>query len=77
MKYFKFIGFLSAIASVASLKTSNYSSKVSVHDPSIVKNGNKYYIFGSHMDVAYTTDLRTFTKLYTGVNENNKMFIVI
>jgi len=54
--------------------TSKYSSGVSVHDPSIVKSGNKYYIFGSHMDAAYTTDLWTFTKLYTGVNENNKMF---
>jgi len=54
--------------------TSKYSSGVSVHDPSVVKNGNKYYIFGSHMDVAYTTDLWKFTKLYTGVDENNKMF---
>ncbi|OUM60394.1 glycoside hydrolase family 43 protein [Piromyces sp. E2] len=54
--------------------TSNYSSGVSVHDPSVVKNGNKYYIFGSHMDTAYTTDLWKFTKLYTGVNENNRMF---
>jgi len=53
---------------------SNYSSGVSVHDPSVVKNGNKYYIFGSHMDVAYTTDLWKFTKLYTGVDENNRMF---
>jgi len=54
--------------------TSNYSSGVSVHDPSVVKHANVYYIFGSHMDVAYTTDLWTFKKLYTGVDENNKMF---
>lgn len=54
--------------------TSNYSSGVSVHDPSVVKDGSKYYIFGSHMDTAYTTDLWKWNKLYTGVDENNKMF---
>ncbi|OUM65285.1 glycoside hydrolase family 43 protein [Piromyces sp. E2] len=74
MKFFKLSSLLSIIASAASIQVSNYSSGVSVHDPSIVKDGNKYYIFGSHMDTAYTTDLRTFTKLYSGVNENNKMF---
>ncbi|KAG4097899.1 Arabinanase/levansucrase/invertase [Neocallimastix lanati (nom. inval.)] len=59
---------------VQSVVASKYSSGVSVHDPSVVKYGNKYYIFGSHMDTAYTTDLWKFTKLYTGVNDNNKMF---
>lgn len=53
---------------------SNYSSGVSVHDPSVVKANNKYYIFGSHMDTAYTSNLWNFTKLYTGVDENNRMF---
>ncbi|KAG4104701.1 Arabinanase/levansucrase/invertase [Neocallimastix lanati (nom. inval.)] len=64
----------SAPSPALTLKTSNYSAGVSVHDPSIVKNGNKYYIFGSHMDTAFSTDLRTWKKLYTGVNENNRMF---
>jgi len=56
------------------LSISNYSSGVSVHDPSIVKDGNKYYIFGSHMDTAVSTNLWTWNKLYTGVNDNNRMF---
>ena len=63
-----------ASSTPVSLKVSNYSSGVSVHDPSVVKDGNTYYIFGSHMDTASSNDLWTWKKLYTGVNENNRMF---
>ncbi|WP_028612134.1 LamG-like jellyroll fold domain-containing protein [Paenibacillus harenae] len=41
---------------------------VSVHDPSIVKDGNTYYVFGSHIEAAKSTDLinwTTFTNGYT------------
>ncbi|MBQ8928018.1 MAG: RICIN domain-containing protein [Oscillospiraceae bacterium] len=41
---------------------------VSVHDPSIIKDGGTYYVFGSHIDAARSTDLikwRTFTNGYT------------
>ena len=46
-------------------------SRVSVHDPSIIKDGNTYYVFGSHIDAARTTDLqnwRTFTNGYAKTN---------
>lgn len=46
-------------------------TRVSVHDPSIVKNGDTYYVFGSHIDAAKTTDLqnwRTFTNGYARTN---------
>lgn len=36
--------------------------RVSVHDPSIVKDGNSYYIFGSHIEGAKSTDLINWTK---------------
>lgn len=38
--------------------------RVSVHDPSIVyePTTHRYYIFGSHRDQAYTTDLQNWTK---------------
>lgn len=37
----------------------------SVHDPSIVSDGNgTYYIFGSHMGVSKTTDLQNWTGVY-------------
>lgn len=46
-------------------------TRVSVHDPSIVKNGNTYYVFGSHIDAARSTDLQnwqTFTNGYATRN---------
>lgn len=48
-------------------------SRVSVHDPSIIKDpvSNQYYLFGSHIDAAKSSDLqnwRTFTNGYTTPN---------
>lgn len=46
-------------------------TRVSVHDPSIIKDGNTYYVFGSHIDAARSTDLqnwRTFTNGYATRN---------
>ena len=43
-------------------------SRVSVHDPSIVKEDDTYYVFGSHIEAAKSTDLQnwtTFTNGYT------------
>ena len=34
--------------------------RVSVHDPSIVKDGSDYYIFGSHRAFAKSTDLQNW-----------------
>lgn len=36
--------------------------RVSVHDPSIVKVGNEYYVFGSHIEAAKSSDLQNWTK---------------
>ena len=44
---------------------------VSVHDPSIVKDGDTFYVFGSHIEAAKSTDLihwQTFTNGYTTPN---------
>ncbi|MBW4080328.1 LamG-like jellyroll fold domain-containing protein [Paenibacillus sp. S150] len=43
-------------------------SNVSVHDPSVVKTGGTYYVFGSHIEAAQSDDLMnwsTFTNGYT------------
>ncbi|MGN7760270.1 LamG-like jellyroll fold domain-containing protein [Paenibacillus sp. 22594] len=43
-------------------------SNVSVHDPSVVKKGGTYYVFGSHIEAAKSEDLMnwsTFTNGYT------------
>lgn len=39
---------------------------VSVHDPSIVKDGDTYYVFGSHIDAAKSTDLINWTRFTNG-----------
>lgn len=39
---------------------------VSVHDPSIIKDGETYYVFGSHIDAAKSTDLKNWTRFTNG-----------
>lgn len=40
--------------------------EVSVHDPSIIKTDDTYYVFGSHIDAAKSTDLMSWTKFTNG-----------
>jgi len=37
--------------------------RVSVHDPSIVKDNGLYYVFGSHIGVAKSTDMKNWDLL--------------
>ena len=46
----------------------------SVHDPSIVKDGSTYYVFGSHLAAAKTTDLMNWTKFADLVTDANPLF---
>ncbi|MCZ8518529.1 MULTISPECIES: LamG-like jellyroll fold domain-containing protein [Paenibacillus] len=39
---------------------------VSVHDPSIVKDGKTFYVFGSHIEAAKSTDLMSWTRFTNG-----------
>lgn len=48
-------------------------SRVSVHDPSIVKDGSTYYVFGSHIDAAKTTDLQNWTRFTNGYAKTNNV----
>ena len=41
-------------------------SRVSVHDPSIIKNGDTYYVFGSHIEAAKTKDLQNWSRFTNG-----------
>ncbi len=46
-------------------------TRVSVHDPSVVRDGSTYYVFGSHIEAAKSTDLqnwRTFANGYAKTN---------
>jgi len=49
-------------------------ANVSVHDPSVVRTGDTFYIFGSHLAAAKTTDLMNWTKIADGVTAINPLF---
>ncbi|MEF2964881.1 glycoside hydrolase family 43 C-terminal domain-containing protein [Paenibacillus sp. M1] len=49
-------------------KAAKSFANVSVHDPSVIKDGSTYYVFGSHIEAAKSSDLMkwtTFTNGYT------------
>ena len=56
------------------IETGNVSSGVAVHDPSIFKVGDTYYIYGSHMSAASSPDLLNWKKMADGVNANNPVY---
>lgn len=54
------------------LKNPGYT-EVSVHDPSIVKDGDTFYTFGSHMQMAKSNDLIKWTQISNNVDDQ-KLF---
>ncbi|WP_145047540.1 family 43 glycosylhydrolase [Paenibacillus xylanexedens] len=44
---------------------------VSVHDPSVIKVDDTYYVFGSHLQVAKSKDLMNWEAVASGVTDNN------
>ncbi|KAA0966989.1 glycoside hydrolase family 43 protein [Sporosarcina sp. ANT_H38] len=49
-------------------------TEASVHDPSVIKVDDMYYVFGSHLGVAKTKDFMNWTTVAAGVNPNNPLF---
>ncbi|WP_290368610.1 family 43 glycosylhydrolase [Massilia sp. Bi118] len=47
----------------------------SVHDPAEIKVGNTYYVFGSHLASAKSTDLLKWTQMTDGVTATNSLFL--
>ncbi len=45
--------------------------EVSVHDPSIIKDGEKYYVFGSHISTAESDDLINWKNISNGYARYN------
>lgn len=56
------------------VKQGNQVMGVSVHDPSIVKANDKYYIFGTHMSAAVSENLQSFKSFANGVNAGYRLF---
>ena len=48
-------------------------SRVSVHDPSIVKADGKYYVFGSHIEAASSSDLVNWKSFANGYAKTNNV----
>ncbi|MEK5032618.1 glycoside hydrolase family 43 protein [Paenibacillus sp. FSL R7-0302] len=44
---------------------------VSVHDPSVIKVEDTYYVFGSHLASAKSKDLMAWTQISSGVTDDN------
>lgn len=54
--------------------TGNVSSGVSVHDPSILEVDGTYYIYGSHMTAAKSTDLLNWEYIGNGYTSTNPVY---
>lgn len=60
----------------ASSSTTSNTTRVSVHDPSVFYNSSdgKYYIYGSHMSQASSSDLRNWSTVGTQGYSNNTLY---
>ncbi|WP_346839560.1 LamG-like jellyroll fold domain-containing protein [Microbulbifer sp. SAOS-129_SWC] len=48
---------------------------MAVHDPSVIRTDDgTYYVFGSHLSAAKSTDLMTWQRVAEGVDDNNPLF---
>ncbi len=56
------------------IKKKAVPSMSSVHDPSILQVGDKYYIYGSHMASAHSNDLISWFWMSNGYNRENPIF---
>lgn len=63
-------------ATAAADVTKTSVSRVSVHDPSIIKaEDGTYYVFGSHLEAARSTDMVNWTRFTNGYKTpNNQLF---
>lgn len=63
-----------AVASTPAPQAAITFANVSVHDPDTIQVGDTYYIFGSHLAAAKSTDLMNWTRIADGVNDANPLF---
>ena len=62
------------VVSPPAAETTIAFAEAAVHDPSVIKSGDTYYVFGSHLAAAKTTDLMNWTKVADGVTNSNPLF---
>lgn len=59
---------------MSGIPVGNVSPRASVHDPSILKVEDTYYIYGSHMAAAKSTDLLQWNRIADGYKDFNPVF---
>ncbi|WP_039839147.1 glycoside hydrolase family 43 protein [Paenibacillus sonchi] len=71
MKNRTFISLVSLSLITACSSNTPEFRNVSVHDPSVIKVAETYYVFGSHLASAKSKDLMSWTRLSSGVDDGN------
>lgn len=64
---------MSAQAQLAPVSAPTFLN-ASVHDPSVIRVDNNYYVFGSHLAAAKSPDLLQWTSIADGVSPQNPLF---
>jgi len=67
--------FLSTNAGAQAGYTPVAFQNASVHDPSVIKAGDTFYVFGSHLASAKSQDLMKWLQLTSSVNATNPLFL--
>ncbi|MBC2606726.1 glycoside hydrolase family 43 protein [Pelagicoccus albus] len=52
-------------------QTPSFTRDASVHDPSVIKVGDRFYVYGSHGASAYTEDLMNWTQVAVSMTSGN------
>ncbi len=66
---------ISANAAAQAAYTPVAFQNASVHDPSVIKSGDTYYVFGSHLASAKSKDLMKWQQLTSSVSATNPLFL--
>ncbi|SDA09305.1 arabinan endo-1,5-alpha-L-arabinosidase [Ruminococcus sp. YE71] len=61
------------LSGISSMPAAAAGRRVSVHDPSIIKDGGTYYVFGSHIDAAQSGDLINWDTFSNGYARTNNV----
>jgi arabinan endo-1,5-alpha-L-arabinosidase len=64
---------LMIMSAQAVIPSSAANARVSVHDPSIIKDNGTYYVFGSNIEAAKSTDLMNWRRFSNGYATTNNV----
>jgi arabinan endo-1,5-alpha-L-arabinosidase len=62
---------LSSLGVVQGAEAPSFTQDATVHDPSVIKVGDRFYVYGSHGASAWTTDLMNWTQVATSISQGN------